>query len=123
MGSRVEEQTVAKDAPAKEMTVGLKTLSNRENSTTCQKTRKSDWGQIRAMGYNCQVPLVKPLLILSRRKKPLNWDTEKKDGTIVQWSKIIFSNESKLCLSFGIENTVYGVLSKGPPDPKKSEFP
>ena len=49
---------------------------------------------------NCRVPWVKPLLSLSQRRKRLNWSKEKKDWT-GQWSKVIFSDESKVCLSFG----------------------
>uniref|UniRef100_A0A3B3S1S0 Ig-like domain-containing protein n=1 Tax=Paramormyrops kingsleyae TaxID=1676925 RepID=A0A3B3S1S0_9TELE len=53
------------------------------------------------MGYNCRVPQVKPLLNLSQCRKHLNWAKEKKDWTVGQWSKVLFSNESKVCLSFG----------------------
>ncbi|KAJ8346532.1 hypothetical protein SKAU_G00279330 [Synaphobranchus kaupii] len=53
------------------------------------------------MGYNCRVPRVKPHLNLSQRRKRLHWAKEKKDWTVGQWSKVLFSDESKVCLSFG----------------------
>ena len=53
------------------------------------------------MGYNCRVPRVKPLLNLSQRRKRPNWAKEKKDWTVGQWSNVLFSHESKVCLSFG----------------------
>ncbi len=31
----------------------------------------------------------------------LTWDKEKKNWTVAQWSKVLFSDESKFCISFG----------------------
>ncbi|XP_036944512.1 uncharacterized protein LOC119013763 [Acanthopagrus latus] len=46
------------------------------------------------MGYNCWVPQVRPLLSLSQCRKRLNWAKEKKNWTVGQWSKVLFSDES-----------------------------
>ena len=70
-----------------------------EAGVTASKT--TTFRRIREMGYNCRVPRVKPLLNLSQRRKRLNWAKEKKDWTVGQWSKVLFSHESKVCLSFG----------------------
>ncbi len=32
---------------------------------------------------------------------PLTWAKEKKNWTVSQWSKVLFSDESKFCISFG----------------------
>ncbi len=34
-------------------------------------------------------------------KKHLTWAVEKKNWTVAQWSKVLFSDESKFCISFG----------------------
>ena len=70
-----------------------------EAGATASKT--TTFRCIREMGYHSRVPQVKPLLTLSQRRKRLNWAKEKKDWTVGQWSKVIFSDESKVCLSFG----------------------
>ena len=70
-----------------------------EAGVTASKT--TTFRCIREMGYNCRVPRVKPLLSLSQHRKRLNWAKEKKDWTVGQWSKVLFSDESKVCLSFG----------------------
>ncbi len=56
-----------------------------------------DWGQgikstthrrVKEFGYSC----------CQRR---LTWTKEKKNWTVAQWSKVLFSDESKFCISFG----------------------
>ncbi|KAI2648680.1 Transposable element Tcb1 transposase [Labeo rohita] len=53
------------------------------------------------MGYRCRIPQVKPLLNQKQRQKRLTWATEKQHWTVAQWSKVLFSDESKFCMSFG----------------------
>ncbi len=43
----------------------------------------------------------KPLLNQRQRQKRLTWAVEKKTWTVAQWSKVLFSDESKFCISFG----------------------
>ncbi len=43
----------------------------------------------------------KPLLKQKQRQKHLTWATEKKNWTVAQWSKVLFSDEFKFCISFG----------------------
>ncbi len=47
------------------------------------------------------VPLVKPLLNYRQRQRCLTWAKEKKNWTVAQWSKVLFSDENKFCISFG----------------------
>ncbi len=43
----------------------------------------------------------KPILNQRQRQKRLTWAVEKKNWTVAQWSKVLFSDESKFCISFG----------------------
>ncbi len=56
---------------------------------------------IKEFGYSCRIPLVKPLLNHRQRQRRLTWAKEKKNWTVAQWSKVLFSDESKFCISFG----------------------
>ncbi len=47
----------------------------------------------------------------SCRQRRLTWAKEKKNWTVTQWSKVLFSDESKFCISFG--NQGPGVWRKG----------
>ncbi len=40
----------------------------------------------------------KPLLNQRQRQKHLTWAVEKKNWTVAQWSKVLFSDESKFCI-------------------------
>ncbi len=53
---------------------------------------------VKEFGYSC-------------RQRPLIWAKEKKNWTVAQWSKVLFSDESKFCISFG--NQVPRVWRKG----------
>ncbi len=44
---------------------------------------------------------VKPLLNQRQHQRCLTWAKEKKNWTVAQWSKVLFSDESKFCISFG----------------------
>ncbi len=44
--------------------------------------------RVKKFGYSCH-------------QRRLTWAKEKKNWTVVQWSKVLFSDESKFCISFG----------------------
>ncbi len=44
--------------------------------------------RVKEFGYSC-------------RQRCLTWAKEKKNWTVAQWSKVLFSEESKFCISFG----------------------
>ncbi len=44
--------------------------------------------RVKEFGYSC-------------RQRRLTWTKEKKNWTVAQWSKVLFSDESKFCISFG----------------------
>uniref|UniRef100_A0A8C1P7X5 Tc1-like transposase DDE domain-containing protein n=1 Tax=Cyprinus carpio TaxID=7962 RepID=A0A8C1P7X5_CYPCA len=56
---------------------------------------------VKEFDYSCCIPLVKPLLNHRQCQRRLTWAKEKKNWTVAQWSKVLFSDESKFCISFG----------------------
>ncbi|KAI2662376.1 Pyruvate carboxylase, mitochondrial [Labeo rohita] len=64
-------------------------------------SRATTHRRVKKFGYSCRIPLVQPLLNHRRRQRRLTWAKEKKKWTVAQWSKVLFSDESKFCISFG----------------------
>ncbi len=63
-------------------------------------SRATTHRRVKEFGYSCRIPLVKPLLNHRQRQRRLTWAKEKKSWTVAQWSKVLFSDESKFCISF-----------------------
>ncbi len=51
-------------------------------------SRATTHRRVNGFGYSC-------------RQRRLTWAKEKKNWTVAQWSKVLFSDESKFCISFG----------------------
>ncbi len=51
-------------------------------------SRATTHRRVKEFGYSC-------------RQRRLTWAKEKKNWTVSQWSKVLFSDESKFCISFG----------------------
>ncbi len=51
-------------------------------------SRATTHTRVKEFGYSC-------------RQRCLTWAKEKKNWTVAQWSKVLFSDESKFCISFG----------------------
>uniref|UniRef100_A0A9J8B307 Tc1-like transposase DDE domain-containing protein n=1 Tax=Cyprinus carpio carpio TaxID=630221 RepID=A0A9J8B307_CYPCA len=64
-------------------------------------SRATTHRHVKEFGYSCRIPLVKPLLNHRQCQRRLTWTKEKKNWTVAQWSKVLFSDESKFCISFG----------------------
>uniref|UniRef100_A0A8C5FVX7 Transposase n=1 Tax=Gadus morhua TaxID=8049 RepID=A0A8C5FVX7_GADMO len=64
-------------------------------------SRSTTHRRMQDMGFSCRIPRVKPLLNKRQRQKCLAWAQDKKDWTAAEWSKVMFSDESKFCISFG----------------------
>ena len=63
-------------------------------------SRTTTHRRMQDMGFSCRIPCVKPLLNKRQCQKRLAWAKDKKDWT-AEWSKVMFSDESKCCISFG----------------------
>ncbi len=66
-------------------------------------SRATTHRRVKEFGYSCRIPLVKPLLNHRQHQRRLTWAKEKKNWTVAQWSKVLFSDESKFYFSFGIQ--------------------
>ncbi len=51
-------------------------------------SRSTTHRRVKEFGYSCH-------------QRHLTWAKEKKNWTVAQWSKVLFSDESKFCISFG----------------------
>ncbi len=97
---------VGKGAQATGMTASLRILSKKADSNTCESFTRSG---LKLESVHQESPrsdvfrkrATKPLLNQRQRQKHLIWAVEKKNWTVAQWSKVLFSDESKFCISFG----------------------
>ncbi|XP_051533993.1 uncharacterized protein LOC127429162 [Myxocyprinus asiaticus] len=79
----------------------FKNLGELHKEWTEAGVKASRHRHVKEFGYSCRIPLVKPLLNHRQRQRRLTWAKEKKNWTVAQWSKVLFSDESKFCISFG----------------------
>ncbi len=97
---------VGKGAQATGMTASLRILSSKADSNTSESFTRSG---LKLESVHQESPCsdvfrkraTKPLLNQRQRQKHLTWAVEKKNWTVAQWSKVLFSDESKFCISFG----------------------
>uniref|UniRef100_A0A9J8CV54 Transposase Tc1-like domain-containing protein n=1 Tax=Cyprinus carpio carpio TaxID=630221 RepID=A0A9J8CV54_CYPCA len=75
----------------------FKNLSERHKQWTeagVKASRATTHRHVKEFGYSCRIPLVKPLLNHRQCQRRLTWAKEKKNWTVAQWSKVLFSDES-----------------------------
>ncbi len=97
---------VGKGAQAAGMTASLRIQSSKADSNTWESFTRSG---LKLESVHQESPrsdifrkmATKPLLNQRQRQKHLTWAVEKKNWTVAQWSKVLFSDESKFCISFG----------------------
>ncbi len=97
---------VGKCAQATEMTASLRILSSKADSNTWESFTRSE---LKLESVHQESPrsdifrkrATKPLLKQKQCQKHLIWAKDKKDWTVAQWSKVLFSDESQFCISFG----------------------
>ncbi len=97
---------VEKGAQATGMTASLRIQSSKADSNTRESFTRSE---LKLESVHQESPrsdvfrkrATKPLLTQKQRQKHLTWAVEKKNWTVAQWSKVLFSDESKFCISFG----------------------
>ncbi len=100
-----------KDAQLTERTAALWGLSSKidsriwvnftRNGLRLGSRHQEPHRRVKEFGYSWCIPLVKPLLNHRQRQWRLTWAKEKKNWTVAQRSKVLFSDESKFCISFG----------------------
>ncbi len=97
---------VEKCAQATWMTASLRILSSKADSNTWESFTRSE---LKLESVHQESPrsdifrkrATKPLLKQKHRQKHLTWADEKNNWTVAQWSKVLFSDESTFCISFG----------------------
>ncbi len=97
---------VGKGAQATGMTASLRIQLSKADSNTCESFTRSG---LKLESVHQESPhsdvfrkrATKPLLNQRQRQKHLTWAVEKKNWTFAQRSKVLFSDESKFCISFG----------------------
>ncbi len=97
---------VGKGAQATGMTASLRIQSSKADSNTWESFTRSG---LKLESVHQESPrsdvfrkrATKPLLNQRQRQKHLTWAVEKNNWTVAQWSKVLFSDESKFCISFG----------------------
>ncbi len=85
------------------MTASLRILSSKADSNTCESFTRSG---LKLESVHQESPrsdvfrkrATKPLLNQRQCQKHLTWAVEKKYWTVAQWSKVLFSDESKFLL-------------------------
>ncbi len=97
---------VGKGAQATGMTASLRIQSSKADSNTWESFTRSglklEWVHQESPRSDVfRKRATKPLLNQRQRPKHLTWAVEKKNWTVAQWSKVLFSDESKFCISFG----------------------
>ncbi len=88
------------------MTASLRILSSKADSNTWESFTRSE---LKLESVHQESPrsdifrkrATKPLQQQKHRQKHLTWVKENKNWTVAQWSKVLFSDESKFCFSFG----------------------
>ncbi len=87
------------------MTACLRILSSKADSNTWENFTRSELKlelvhQVSPRSDIFRKRATKPLLKQKHRQKHLTWAKEKKNWTVAQWSKVLFSDESTFCISF-----------------------
>ncbi len=93
-----------KCAQATGMTASLRILLSKADSNTWERFTRSE---LKLESVHQESPrsdvfskrATKPLLKEKDHQKHLTWAKEKNNYTVAQWSKVLFSDESKFCLS------------------------
>ena len=70
-----------------------------DHGVTVSRTTIHRW--LQEMGYRSRIPVTKPLLNSWQKQKRLVWSTERKNWTVARWTKMLFMDESKFCITFG----------------------
>ncbi len=97
---------VGKGAQATGMTASLRIQSSKADSNTSESFTRSELKlesvhQESSRSDVFRKRATKPLLNQRQRQKHLTWAVEKNNWTVAQWSKVLFSDKSTFCISYG----------------------
>ncbi len=92
------------------MTSSLRILSSKADSNTWESFTRSGLKlesvhQELPRSYIFRKRATKPLLKQKQHQKYLTWAKEKKNWTVAQWFKVLFSDKSKFCISFQVKSS------------------
>ncbi len=83
------------------MTASLRILSSEADSDIWENFTRSGLKLESPRSDVLRKRATKPLMKQKHRQTHLTWAKEKKNWTVAQWSKVLFSDRSKFCVSFG----------------------
>ncbi len=83
------------------MTASLRIQSSKADSNTWESFTRSALKLESPRSDIFRKRATKPLLKQKHRQKHLTWAKEKRNWTVAQWSKVLFSDESTFCILFG----------------------
>ncbi len=104
---------IGKCAQATGMTANLRILLSKADSNTWESFTKSGLKQESVHQESPRSDIfrkraTKPLLKQKHHQKHLTWAKEKKNWTVAQRFKVLFSDKSKFCISFGNQSLESG---------------
>lgn len=76
-------------------------LKEEWEKTGVSVSRTTTYRRLREIGFKSRVPATKPMLTSKQKKKRLTWAKAHEHWTTEDWSKVVFSDESRFCISFG----------------------
>ncbi len=91
---------VGKCAQATWMTASLRIVSSKADSNTWESFTRSEL-KLESVHQESPRSDIFRKREQKHRQKHLTWAKEKNNWTVAQWSKVLFSDESKFCISFG----------------------
>ncbi len=92
---------LGKGAQTTGMTASLRILSSKADSKTWESFTRSELKWVHQESPHSDVfrkRATKILLKQKHRQKHLTWAKEENNWTVAQWSKVLFSDESKFCI-------------------------
>ncbi|KAI4881788.1 hypothetical protein NFI96_011483 [Prochilodus magdalenae] len=69
--------------------------------TGADVSRSTTYRRLRELSFKSRVPAVKPMLNKKQMEKRLKWAKEHGEWTAEDWQKVVFSDKSRFCISFG----------------------
>ena len=80
----------------------LSNITNKwENISHVKVSKATKLRRLKELGFKSRMAKRKPLLSKKQMKKRLVWKKKHQNWTVVQWREVIWSDESKFCVTFG----------------------